>query len=119
MYKDGVRCTASLLLCSLLLKEFVNLSSGNIFSDVVSPSEVCDLYTALKGDYEDEPPTGFDFRDLDLNNYSPVSMVRNGANLLRENKIWQYSVFYDLVLEKDGSSRHGLTNRFLYTLMHI
>ena len=83
-------------------EEFENiLVQFNIFSDDPSPAEVCAIFEALKGDKDAVPQTGLDFRDLSINNFGSVSMTRGPATLLRENRIWQYNVVYELVLEKE------------------
>ncbi len=79
----------------------------NIFSNEISPVEICALYELLKGDVD--VGTGFDFLDLPVTDYEIVSLIRENAILTRTEKIWQYNVTYRLELQKTGLAARALT----------
>jgi len=63
-----------------------------LFSDTVSHIEICTIATTLKA--------SFDFHDLVIDDYETISLERGNANLIRVEKIWQYSINYSLLVEK-------------------
>lgn len=63
-----------------------------LFSNIPGHTEVCAAFAALKA--------AFDFHDLDVTGYEPISLVREPAKLTRVEKIWQYNVNYRLLIEK-------------------
>ena len=64
----------------------------NLFSDKTLATEVCEAFEALK--------LAFDQHDLAVAGYEPISMLREPANLIRVEKIWQYTVTYALLIQK-------------------
>jgi hypothetical protein len=75
-------------------EEFENcLLQFNLFSKTADATEVCSLFELLK--------TGFDFHDLAISNYQTVSMTRENAILTQVEDVWQYSVTYRILLQKD------------------
>ncbi|MCK5606644.1 hypothetical protein KAR91_32380 [Candidatus Pacearchaeota archaeon] len=71
----------------------------DVYSCTSSVEEICDIFELVKGDKT--IPTGFDFRDIPIDNYSSVSSIRQNAVLSREEKTWHYSVVYAIVVQKD------------------
>jgi len=65
----------------------------DLFSKTVNAVEVCSLYEFLKD--------AFDFQDLFINNHITVSMVRENSNLIRAEDVWQFSITYRVMLQKD------------------
>lgn len=63
-----------------------------LFSKETLATEVCAAFEALK--------VAFDFHDLAVVGYEPVSLERGPANMIRVEKIWQYSITYKLVIQK-------------------
>lgn len=76
-------------------EDFENcLLQFNLFSDIKSDStEVCDLFELLK--------TAFDLLDLTVAGYTTVSFTRGLANLLKIEDVWQYTVTYRIILQKN------------------
>jgi len=66
----------------------------NLFSDKNSGVQVNDLYTKLKA--------RFDNCELTVSGYRHITFTRTMARLLRdeERAVWQYSVEYDIMIEK-------------------
>lgn len=64
-----------------------------LFSKEVLATEVCDAFEALKA--------AFDKHDLAVTGYEPISLTREPANLIRVEKIWQYSITYSLLIQKN------------------
>jgi len=90
----------------------------NLFSKKSSGKEIGVLFNLLKGDKD--LGQGFDYHDLVfMDNFQPVSLVREQAVRTRIEKVWQYNVLYRCVLEYDGVIAHAVTNKFLYNLMGI
>jgi len=88
----------------------------NIFSDKISPVEICALYDLLKGDVG--VGTGFDFLDLPITDYEAISLIRENAILLRVEQIWQYTVTYRILLRETGEAAKALTVGF-YNLLGL
>lgn len=64
-----------------------------LFSKETLATEVCEAFEALK--------SAFDKHDLAVAGYEPISLTREPANMLRVEKIWQYSVTYSLLIQKN------------------
>lgn len=64
-----------------------------LFSETVSHVEVCAVFTALKA--------AFDKHDLAVVGYDPISLMREPANLIRVEKVWQYAITYRLLIQKE------------------
>lgn len=79
----------------------------NLFSDKTLATEVCEAFELLKGDTV--VGTGFDFLDLPITDYESISLVREPANLVRVEKVWQYNVTYRMLLKKTEEAARGLT----------
>ena len=65
----------------------------NLFSENSLCTEIGLTYEALK--------TAFDFFDLVITGYETVSMVREVANLLKIEGVWQYNVSYRIVVQNN------------------
>jgi len=65
----------------------------SLFDDSSSPSNVCDYFELLKA--------VFDFLDLEVSGYTTVSLVREAANLITVEDVWQYTVTYRIYLQTD------------------
>jgi hypothetical protein len=65
----------------------------NLFSKTVNAEQICDLFEKLK--------TGFDYFDLNVPNYTTISVIRENAILTQVEKVWQYSVLYRIFLGKN------------------
>jgi len=63
-----------------------------LFSEESLSTELCVAFEALK--------VAFDFHDLAVAGYEFVSLERGPANMIRVEKIWQYSITYKLVIQK-------------------
>lgn len=63
----------------------------NLFSKKTLATEVCEAFEALK--------TAFDKHDLVVEGYGTISLVRRPAHLIRVEKVWQYSVMYELEIQ--------------------
>lgn len=66
----------------------------SLYSDESSASKVCDCFELLK--------TIFDHVDLTVSGYSPISCEREPANLVKVDGVWQYTVTYRIVLQKNN-----------------
>ena len=89
----------------------------NIFSDTPSSEEARDIFDLLEGDVD--AGTGFNFFNLSVDNYNTLIMSPDTAILTQVDKIWQYNVTYNVLLNKTGVN---VTERFygnLYNLMGI
>ncbi len=65
----------------------------NLFSEESMCTEIGETFEALK--------SAFDFHDLDVTGYDTVSMVREPANLLKIEGVWQYNISYRIVIENN------------------
>jgi len=65
----------------------------NLFSQTTLATEVCAAFEALK--------LAFDHYDLTPTGYTPITMEREPANIFRVEKIWQCSVTYKLLIQKN------------------
>jgi len=66
----------------------------SLFSDIKSDStQVCALFELLK--------TAFDKFDLVVSGYEIISCERQPANLIKVEGVWQYTVTYRIILQKD------------------
>ena len=72
----------------------------NIFSYEPSSSEVCDIFEYLKGVTVEG--TGYDFNELNIDNYTTLILKRDVARLFQVEKIWQYNVTYHCMLNYTG-----------------
>lgn len=63
-----------------------------LFSKTPGHTEICNCFELLK--------TAFDFHDLAVAGYEPISLERGPANLIKVEKVWQYSITYRLLIEK-------------------
>ncbi|MCK5601958.1 hypothetical protein KAR91_08820 [Candidatus Pacearchaeota archaeon] len=89
----------------------------NLYSDTSSVEEISDLFELLKGDTS--LGEGFDFKDLNITDYGAVSLVRQNATLIKEEKIWGYSIVYEFKLEKTTGEGHFHFKEGLYNLLSI
>jgi len=64
----------------------------NLFSEETLATEICAIFELLK--------TAFDKRDLSIEDYETVSLTRESANMIRIEKVWQYNVTYNIVIQK-------------------
>jgi len=64
----------------------------NLFSEKTLATEACEAFEALK--------TAFDFHDLVVVGYTPITMEREVANVIRVEKVWQYNITYRLLIQK-------------------
>ena len=88
-----------------------------LYSDEKSSVQVNALFGLIKGVPADGE--GFDFLDINISNYDAVSLVREGATLIREKQIWEYAVTYSFTVQKDSGETHLNQRKFLYNLMGI
>ena len=88
----------------------------SIFSDAKSPEEVCDIYEYLTGDRDDDT-SGFDFHTLLVDNYTTLAMMRNTSNLIQVDKVWQYTVNYELLMNYTGEGAAAEFISQFYALM--
>lgn len=65
----------------------------NLFSKETLSTEVCEVFEALK--------VAFDFHDLVVIGYEIISLVREVANMIRVEKIWQFNITYRLLIQKE------------------
>jgi len=66
----------------------------NLFSRTTLATEVCDLFELLKA--------AFDFAELSITGFQQVSLVREpGVTLFKIDDVWQYTVVYRIVMQKD------------------
>lgn len=65
----------------------------NLFSQTTLATEVCAVFEALK--------LAFDHYDLTVVGYETITLEREPANIFRVEKIWQCSVTYRLLIEKE------------------
>lgn len=63
-----------------------------LFSKEALATEICDAFEALKA--------AFDKYDLNVEGYEIISLIREPANMIRVEKIWQYSITYSLLIQK-------------------
>jgi len=64
-----------------------------LFSKRTLATEVCEAFEALKA--------AFDKHDLAVAGYEPISLMRSIANMIKIEKVWQYSVTYNLLIQKN------------------
>jgi len=89
----------------------------NIFSDESSSSEVCDIFEYLKGITVEG--TGYDFYELAIDNYTTLILKRETAQLFQVEKIWQYNVTYQCLLNYTGEVAVEKFYGNLYALLSI
>ena len=65
----------------------------NIFDDKASPSNISNYFENLKTLYDWSSPT--------VVGYTVIKFVREFAQLVRDDDVWQYTVQYRILLEKD------------------
>jgi len=64
-----------------------------LYSKETLSTEVCQAFEAFKA--------AFDKHDLAVDGYEPISLTREPANMIRIEKVWQYSVTYSLLIQKN------------------
>ena len=64
-----------------------------LFSKETLATELCEVFEALK--------VAFDKHDLVIVGYETISLTREPANMIRIEKVWQYSVTYSLLIQKN------------------
>lgn len=64
-----------------------------LFSEETLATEICEAFEALK--------LVFDKYDLAVAGYEPISLTREPANMIRVEGVWQYSVAYSLLIQKN------------------
>jgi len=89
----------------------------NIFSKEKSSLQACNIFEAIKGDRE--LGIGFDFLDLELDNYTLVSLLREVSQLVQIEDVWQYNITYRILLQKDPTASRITFKQCLYNLMSI
>jgi len=80
--------------------------NGTIQFDIYSESptivEIADLYALVTGNRDID--TGFDFADLTISGYLPISLVRENSKLLKwevEGKtVWNWMIVYRFKIQK-------------------
>lgn len=65
----------------------------NIFDDKASPSNISDYYENLK--------TLFDWSSPTVSNYTVITFQREFSQLARDDDVWQWTVQYRVLLEKN------------------
>ncbi len=88
-----------------------------IFDNRKSPSRITDIFELLKGVPAND--TGFDFGNLIIDDYLTLAMIRNTANLLRVDNVWEYVVSYQILLEETGVGGVGHFHSNFYNLMQL
>lgn len=88
-----------------------------IFSKKSSSNEIGSLFKLLKGDTA--AGEGFDFLNLSIENYTTVVMNRKGAVLHKIEKVWEYTVLYELMTVNTGDFATEIFVGKLYCLMNI
>lgn len=66
----------------------------NIFDDDASASDIGTYFENLKSLYDWSSPT--------VTGYSVINFTREFAQLARDDDVWQYTVQYRVLLEKEG-----------------
>jgi len=89
----------------------------NIFSKKASPEEVCNIFEYLKGNTIEG--TGYDFYELEIDNYNTLVLKRDTATLTQIENVWQYNITYHCILSYTGEVAVEKFYGNLYSLLSI